>query len=100
MTAVEPATAVQLILAQAQHESALGLGICEERFVKLVKSARKVAAGRSVRDLSELDGALRSSPSVPLEFADSIRSVLSQQPPRGTLAEQPHEATEQEQALT
>jgi hypothetical protein len=100
VTAVEPATVVQLILAQAQHESALGLGICEERFVKLVKSARKVAAGRSVRDLSELDGALRSSTSVPLEFADSIRSVLSQQPPRGTLADQPHEATEQERALT
>jgi len=56
VTAVDPATVVQLILVQAQHEKALGLGTGQERFVKLVKSARKVAAGRSVRDLSELDG--------------------------------------------
>lgn len=100
VTAVEPATVVQLILAQAQRENALGLGSQEERFVKLVKSARKVAAGRSVRDLAELDGVLRSSTSVPLEFADSIRSVLSQQPQPVAVAGQLHEATEQEQALS
>ncbi|TCV51450.1 hypothetical protein [Pseudomonas sp. 460] len=74
-----PATVVQLILVQAQHENALRLGSYQERFVKLVKSARKVAAGRSVRDLAELDGVLRSSTSVPLEFADSIASVLTVQ---------------------
>lgn len=56
VTAVDPATVVQLILVQAQHEHALGLGSYQERFVKLVKSARKVAAGRSVRDLAEFEG--------------------------------------------
>lgn len=70
---------VQLILVQAQQENALRLGSYQERFVKLVKSARKVAAGRSVRDLEELDGVLRSSTSVPLEFVDSIASVLTVQ---------------------
>jgi hypothetical protein len=94
VTAVEPVTVVQQILVQAQRENGLGLGSYEERFVKLVKSARKVAAGRSVRDLDELDGVLRSSTSVPLEFADSIRSVLSQQPQPVAVADQLHEATE------
>ena len=79
VTAVDPATVVQLILVQAQHEHALGLGSYQERFVKLVKSARKVAAGRSVRDLAEFEGVLRSSTSVPPEFADSIASVLAVQ---------------------
>lgn len=96
VTAVEPATVVQLILVQAQQENALRLGSYKERFVKLVKSARKVAAGRSVRDLEELDGVLRSSTSVPLEFADSIASVLSHQPKLGAVAEALHEPTEQE----
>lgn len=79
VTAVELATVVRLIQVQAQHENALRLGSYQERFVKLVKSARKVAAGRSVRDLVELERALRSSTSVPLEFADSIASVLAVQ---------------------
>ena len=96
VTAVEPATVVQLLLVQAQHENALRLGSYHERFVKLVKSARKVAAGRSVRDLAELDGALRSSTSVPLELADSIASVLSHQPKRVAVADPLHEPTEQE----
>jgi len=96
VTVVEPTTAVQLVLAQAQYENALRLGSYQERFVKLVKSARKVAAGRSVRDLAELDGVLRSSTSVPLEFADSIYSVLSHQPKRVAVADQLREPTEQE----
>ncbi|WP_150782755.1 hypothetical protein [Pseudomonas fluorescens] len=68
--------------------------------MKLVKSARKVAAGRSVRDLAVLDGALRSSTSVPPEFADSIASMPSHQPQRVAVADQLHELTKQEQALT
>lgn len=96
VSAEEPATVVQLILVQAQQENALRLGSYQERFVKLVKSARKVAAGRSVRDLAEFDGVLRSSTSVPLEFADSIAFVLSHQPKLGAVSEALHEPTEQE----
>ena len=100
VTAVDPATVVQLILVQAQHENALRLGSVQERFVKLVKSARKVAAGRSVQDLGALEEALRSSTNVPPEFADSIASVLKQQPQLDAVPDCPHEPTEQEQALS
>ena len=100
VTAVDPATVVQLILVQAQHEHALGLGSYQERFVKLVKSARKVAGSRSERDLAELDGVLRSSTNVPPEFADSIASVLKRQPQLYALADQPLQPIEQEQALS
>ena len=100
VTAVDPATVVQLILVQAQHEHALRLGSYQERFVKLVKSARKVAGSRSERDLAELDGVLRSSTNVPPEFADSIASVLKRQPQLYALADQPLQPIEQEQALS
>lgn len=100
VTAVVPATVVQLILVQAQRENALRLGSVQERFVKLVKSARKVAAGRSVQDLGAFEGALRSSTNVPPDFADSIASVLKQQPQLNAVPDRPHEPTEQEQALS
>ncbi|MBI6552628.1 hypothetical protein PVE_P0009 (plasmid) [Pseudomonas veronii 1YdBTEX2] len=96
VTAVVPATVVQLILVQAQRENALRLGSVQERFVKLVKSARKVAAGRSVQDLGAFEGALRSSTNVPPDFADSIASVLKQQPQLNAVPDRPHEPTEQE----
>ncbi|WP_282366624.1 hypothetical protein [Pseudomonas sp. PS02290] len=100
VTAGDPTTVVQLILVQAQHENALRLGSVQERFVKLVKSARKVAAGRSVQDLGALEEALRSSTNVPPEFVDSIASVLKQQPQLDAVPDCPHEPTEQEQALS
>lgn len=96
----DPEILLQQILVQAQHEHALRLGSYQERFVKLVKSARKVAGSRSERDLAELDGVLRSSTNVPPEFADSIASVLKRQPQLYALADQPLQPTEQEQALS
>lgn len=100
VTAIEPATVVQLILVQARRENALRLGSVQERFVKLVKSARKIAAGRSAQDLGALEEALRSSTSVPQEFADSIASVLKQQPQRIAVHDRIHQPTEQEKALS
>ncbi|MBX8557064.1 hypothetical protein K5D56_21605 [Pseudomonas cichorii] len=100
VNAVDPASAVRLILMQAQHENGLRLGSVQERFVKLVKSARTVAAGRSVQDLGALEEALRSSTNVPAEFVDSIAYVLKRQPKRYALADQPIQPTEQEQALS
>jgi hypothetical protein len=100
VTAVDPATVVQMILVQAQHENALRLGSVQERFVHLVKSARKVAAGRSAHDLGALEGALRNGTNVPPEFADSIASVLKQQPRFKAVPDRQLVPTEQEQALS
>lgn len=100
ISARDPCKVVRHILDQARFESALGLGCLEERFVKLVKSACKVAAGRSEQNWRELEGALRSSTNVPPELADSIASILTQQPQFNAVPYRPPEPTEQNQAMS
>ena len=71
---------VQLILDAVMCEAGFSAESPHDRFVMLVKSARKIAGLRSVRDLEALDGELQSGTSVPAGWYDSIRSLLGQQP--------------------
>lgn len=71
---------VQLILDAVMREAGFCAETPHDRFVMLVKSARKIAGLRSVRDLEALDGELQSGTSVPAGWYDSIRFLLGQQP--------------------